>query len=257
MLEEAEYNPIEMKFLIEGFTKGFDLGYQGPQKRRNTSKNIPFSVGNKEILWQKILKEVKNKRFAGPFKEIPFEYYVQSLVGVVPKAESDTHLIFYLSFDFNENEKSVNHYTPKEKCSVKCKDLDHAVQASLTLLRQLDEQGQGQNQGQIWYGKTDIKSAFRLIPLRPGVFWLLIIMAHHPVMNEKCYFVDKCLPFRHSISCAVFQHFSDKLAHLLRFKLTVKMKILAAPTTNYLDDFLFASLVRKVCDVTIQAFSTM
>ena len=32
------------------------------------------------------MKEVKAKRFAGPFKNIPFENYIQSPIGLVPKS---------------------------------------------------------------------------------------------------------------------------------------------------------------------------
>ena len=44
-----------------------------------------------------------------------------------------TRLIFYLSYDFDEEMRSVNHFTPKEKCTVKYQDLDYAVQTCLDI----------------------------------------------------------------------------------------------------------------------------
>ena len=59
LLEMANYQPkTELKFLKERFTQGFSIGYEGPQDRQNKSRNIPFTVGNKYIMWEKIMKEV-------------------------------------------------------------------------------------------------------------------------------------------------------------------------------------------------------
>ena len=51
----------------------------------------------------------------GLFETIPFENFIQSPIGLVPKAGSDqTRLIFHLSYDFkSEGFKSVNAHTPK------------------------------------------------------------------------------------------------------------------------------------------------
>ena len=83
--------------MLDGFTNGFDIGYRGPLIRQSKSQNIPFTVGNKVILWNKIMKEVKAGGYAGPFEEIPFENFIQSPVGLVPKKGDKTRLIFHLS----------------------------------------------------------------------------------------------------------------------------------------------------------------
>ena len=88
LLRLSEYDEDKSRFLVQGFQDGFDLNYQGPVKCKDLSKNIPFNeVGDKFDLWNKIMKEVSHKRFAGPFNEVPFEYYIQSPVGLVPKAQ--------------------------------------------------------------------------------------------------------------------------------------------------------------------------
>ena len=85
------------------------------------------------------MKEVKLKRVAGPFHNAPpFDNFIQSPIGLVPKAGGDqTRLIFHLSYDFKQEDlKSINFYSPREICSVKYKDLDHAVQTYLELCQE-------------------------------------------------------------------------------------------------------------------------
>ena len=136
MLRQAEYDTQDADFLVQGFREGFDLGYEGPIFHRDTSRNLPLTVGNKLELWNKVMKEVKLKRYAGLFGEIPFDYYIQSPIGFVSKAKDQTRLIFHLSYDFKQTgNKSVNYYTPEHLCSVKYRDLDHAVCSALHLYK--------------------------------------------------------------------------------------------------------------------------
>ena len=53
-------------------------------------------------LWNKIMKEVRVGRVAGPYETIPFENYIQSPVGLVSKSGGKTRMIFHLSFNFSE-----------------------------------------------------------------------------------------------------------------------------------------------------------
>ena len=104
LLWKSSYNEEESRFLIQGFTEGFDIGYQGPQERQSESDNIPLTIGTHLDLWSKVMKEVEAKRVAGPYDKIPFENEIQSPVGLVPKAGSKTRLIFHLSYHFSEEE---------------------------------------------------------------------------------------------------------------------------------------------------------
>ena len=76
-LRRSEYIPSEIEYLEQGFTHGFDIGYRGPQKRQSSAKNLPLRVGSQTELWNKLIKEVKVKRVAGPFNSIPFDNYIQ------------------------------------------------------------------------------------------------------------------------------------------------------------------------------------
>ena len=68
----------------------------------------------------------------------------------------------------------------------------------------------------IFLGKTDIKSAFRLLGLNKRSWPWLVMKARHPITKRWCFFVGKCLPFGSSICCLHFQRFSDALKHIVR-----------------------------------------
>ena len=88
-LKASNYPPNEVTFLENGFSNGFDIGYDGPEDRQSRAKNLPLKVGTKEQLWNKIIKEVRLGRVAGPFNKIPFKNYIQSPIGLVPKVGGD------------------------------------------------------------------------------------------------------------------------------------------------------------------------
>ena len=61
LLEKHNYDPDATCFLKDGFSNGFDIKYDGPQIRRSQADNLPFTIGNSTILWNKLMKEVKLK----------------------------------------------------------------------------------------------------------------------------------------------------------------------------------------------------
>ena len=249
-------------FLVKGFTEGFDLGYRGLVHRQHNAANIPLGkMGSSQDLWKKLMKEVNLNRYAGPFEEIPYHFYIQSPIGLVPKAGNQTRLIFHLSYDFGvpEENKSVNHFTPREWCTVKYKDLDHAIKNCLKLGRQVDSQMREQEvikeqvareiYSTIYYSKSDLKSAFRLVPIKPGQRCWLLMMAKNPDNGKVAFFVDKCLPFGGSISRSTFTIFSDSLRCIIEHQTRRYFTV-----TNYLDDFLFISCDEKECNQMVRKF---
>ena len=243
LLLDTHFDKQKISKLIEGFESGFDIGYQGSCDRKDVSDNLPFTVGSPVDIWNKIMKEVKLQRYAGPFtkEQIPYDHYVQSPIGLVPKAGGKTRLIFHLSYQFTNGNPSVNAATPKHLCTVKYKDLDQAVRNSIEMLNKLGWSTT------LFYGKTDLVSAFRILPIKPGQRFLLLLKAKHPRTKTWFYFIDKCLPFGSSISCAHFQLFSDALATILEHQLNIRV-------TNYLDDFLFISDSPGKCDNMVRKF---
>ena len=106
------------------------------------------------------MKEVKEKRYAGPYEEIPYrngddkEGFIQSPVSLVPKDNgTSTRLIFHLSYPRNGT-TSVNSNTPSEMCTVKYPDFIKAVHLCLSA---------GKN---CRCSKSDWRSAFRHFPIK-------------------------------------------------------------------------------------------
>ena len=76
---------------------------------------------------------------------------------------------------------------------------------------------------------------------------LLIMKVAHPETGIHYNFVDKYLPFGSLISCAIFQAFSDAIAFVIQVKVN-------HPNINYLDDYLFAAALRRLCNWHVNIF---
>ena len=131
LLRESQYPEEKVCFLIQGFKNGFDIGYQGPTDVSLTAPNLKIRIGSHVQLWNKVMREVGHKRYAGSFKHPPFQHFIQSPIGLVPKDQGkDTRLIFHLSYP-KGGSMSVNANTPRHLCSVKYPDMDYAIRMIL------------------------------------------------------------------------------------------------------------------------------
>ena len=143
LLHQSKYENEKIEYLVNGFKHGFSIGYQGPKNVRQTAKNLPLrGLGTKTTLWNKVMKEVEKKRYAGPFKEIPYNNFIQSPIGLVPKdGGKDMRLIFHLSHPCNTG-KSLNENTAKEHCRVKYPDFNEAIRLCLRAGKSVNYQSQ-------------------------------------------------------------------------------------------------------------------
>ncbi|XP_069122414.1 uncharacterized protein [Argopecten irradians] len=160
---------------------------------------------------KKVQKEVDLGRVAGPFKERPLPNLRP--LGLIPKSTpGEFRLIHHLS---HPKDNSVNSGIDSDLCSVQYTKFDAAIELVQNL-------GQG-----ALLAKSDIKSAFRLLPISPQDFDLLGFKL------QGYYYFDKCLPMGCSLSCSLFEKFSSALEWIVQNKLG-KRSVL-----HYLDDFLF------------------
>ncbi|XP_068110929.1 toll-like receptor 7 [Hyperolius riggenbachi] len=115
-----------------------------------------------EVVSSKLAKEREAGRVAGPFTDCPLDGLIVSPLGVVPKKEPGSfRLIHHLSFPKGS---SVNDGLSGQDTSVVYTSFDVA-------LRWVRKLGQGS-----LLAKTDIESAFRLLPVHPSSFRLLGIV---------------------------------------------------------------------------------
>lgn len=208
----SKYPVISMRsFLYQGFKFGFSLHYSGPRQYR-LCKNLRSAIDNMPIVAMKLNKEIKAGRVAGPFDTPPFSSLQVSPLGLVPKKDGDWRLIHHLSYP---EEKSINDFIDKSLCSVQYSTIDDAANMIQAL-------GKGTQ-----LSSSDIKSAFRLLPIAPCDFELLGM-----TFEGKLYY-DKMVPFGSSISCSLFNKFSTFL------KWATQESSGNENILHYLDDFLF------------------
>ena len=249
LLRKNNYDEEKRKILVDGFQHGFDIGYQGPTDRRDLSHNIPLTVGDKFQLWEKMMKETKMGRFAGPFKQPPTKFFIQFPVGLVPKDKSKTRLIFHLSYKFGENRPAVNQCIPENLCKVKYRDLDHAIDTCLRLKEKLINVSCDLSFQAIFMGKTDVTSAFLLLLVKVEQRAWLTMAVDHPITGQRLFFLEKNVPFGASSSCALFQEFCNSLKHILE-----EVSGNFHQTTNYLDDFLIIHESEELCNRLVRCF---
>ena len=187
------------------------------------------------------MKEVKLGRYAGPFKKVPFKHYIQSLIGLVAKDNGkDTRLIFHLSYPRKPksgNAESVNGNTPPNYCKVQYPDFNEAIDICL-------------REGRFCHiSRSDMRSAFRNLGISKKYWKYLVMKARDPKSGKWYYFFDKALPLGASVSCKIFQDFSDSVARIVQSRIGPGKNLL-----NYLDDYLFAALLQHICNQRMQIF---
>ena len=101
----------------------------------------------------------------------------------------------------------------------------------------------------IFMGKSDLQSAFRILPIKPQQRRWLVMKAKNPMSGKFMFFVDKNLPFGASSSCSRFQLFSDSLKHIIEHQLNMPFTV-----TNYLDDYLFIADDQDTCNAMVSRF---
>lgn len=209
--------------------EGFSVGFQIPSRAvgdGSACRNLRSALVRPEVVGEKLAKEVGSGRMVGPFVAPPLPGLKCSPLGLVPKKEPQKfRLIHHLSYPAGG---SVNDGIDPELCSVSYASFDAAV----CWVRKF---GKG-----ALLAKTDIESAFRLLPVHPDSFQLL------GICWQGAYYVDCCLPMGCSISCSYFESFSSFLEWV------VKREAGWALALHYLDDFLFVGPAgSRVCSVLL------
>ena len=200
------------QFLLKGFQYGFSIGCDTTPSVP-LSKNHSSALNHSEVINSHIQKSLELNRIAGPFPHPPFDPFISSPLGVVPKSEPGQFRIIHdLSYP---KDNSVNFYIPKENSAVRYDSVDwiiHLVQ---------------QNGIHCLMAKTDIQDAFRIIPINPSDYHLLGFS-----WNDQFYY-DKCLPMGASSSCQIFEQLSVALQWIMQCKYK------AGGMSHILDDFFF------------------
>lgn len=81
LLKQSHYDEDRTTELVKGFKHGFEIGYEGNKSRQQYARNHTLRVGTLVDLWNKVMKEVQEKRYVGPLRAVPFKNFVQSPLG--------------------------------------------------------------------------------------------------------------------------------------------------------------------------------
>lgn len=201
--------------LCTGLSSGFRVGYTGGRFTR-TAPNLPSAKQHPHVIEENLLEEVQLGRLAGPFESPPFKNFQVHPLGLVPKKNSHKwRTIFHLSYP-KRSSQSLNANIPIQEYTLQYIRVDDAIALIL-------QHGPG-----CFMTKTDIQSAFRIIPIHPEDWELL-------GMNWKgLYYFDKTLPFGLRSAPFLFNQLSEALEWLIRNHLQVPSVI------HILDDFFIA-----------------
>ena len=214
-------------YLVNGFRYGFRIQFIG-DRTYFESPNLKSALQNPDLVMSKLQKEITAGRIAGPFTRPPFPEFHSSPIHIVPKkTPNKVRLIHHLSYP---SSFSVNDNIPADCSTVHYATINQGVK----LVQRL---------GVGWFlAKTDIKSAFRIIPLHPHDYPLLGIRW---VDN---YYFDLCLPMGCSSLCTIFEPLSTSLEWLSLHKFK------ASAVLHLLDDFLFVASSLEKCHSNLANF---
>ena len=223
------YDRVKTQYLLDGFSQGFMLQSQGLQSANTDVKNP--SIPNQLVaeVQKKLQKEIDAGRIIGPFSSPPLPNFRVSPIKVAEKKEPGKYrFIHNLSYPYDED--SVNASIPRDKVAVQYSTIDDAI-------AYIKAVGRG-----AFLAKTDIKSAFRIIPVHPSQYHLL------GMRWKGEYFYDTTLPMGCSISCAIFEAFSSAIEWIAKNKLDIPYM------THVLDDFLIVAPSYKESDDQLKRF---
>lgn len=217
------------EYLVSGFSCGFHIHFMG-ERHAFESPNLKSALEQPQIVVSKLNKERDAGRIVGPFSEPPFHNFRCSPLGIVPKKDpSEFRLIHHLSYPPGS---SVNDFIPEDCSSVHYASINDTISV-------IKRKGAG-----CFMAKTDVKSAFRIIPIHPNDFALL------GMKWQNSYYFDRCLPMGCSSSCAIFEAFSTALEWLA-------INRLGASGVHILDDFLFIADSEDKCHADLTNFLGM
>ena len=180
-------------FLLRGFKEGFRIGFHRPAPLQSASRNMLSALQHPEVVREYLEKECSMNRMLGPYsrsevKDMPPLHI--NRFGVIPKGHNTGKW------------RLITDLSHPPGCSV-----NDGIEPALCSL-----------------AKTDVESAYHLIPVHPEDRWL------QAVEWQGSYYVDPMLPFGLRSAPTIFNAVADALEWCLRDRGVRHIY-------HYLDDF--------------------
>ena len=227
LLSGYSTSAADYMYLTNGVCFGFPIPFKGPSFS-TAAPNLLSAEQHPNVVNRYLAKEVLAQRVAGPFTHPLFQTFWVSPIGVVPKrTPGEFRCIEHLPYPYGA---SVNDGIPVEDSSVTYSRIVDAVGLILrTGVGSLLE-------------KTDIKSAFRIIPIRPADYNLL------GIYWRGGYYFDRCLAMGLSSSCKTFEALNTAVQWIAQTKLGISYML------HLLDDFFIISGSHEQCSRELTLF---
>ena len=207
-------NRPSVQFVMSGLLHGFDIGFRGSRDVNIVDANLSSAAMHPDFVSTYLAKCCKLNELLGPFTSKPFTFSHCSGVGCVPMKSGRLRLIHHLSSPEGE---SVNDGISREDYSVQYVSIDRAIDAIMRY----------GTSGQLF--KLDVRSAFRIIPVRSEDWPLL------GISWQGQYYFDTVLPFGLRSSPAIFNSVAECIEWIIINEFSIPDLL------HYLDDFLCIS----------------
>ena len=231
-LTNIGYDTQLTQYLVDGFSFGFPIGHEADIGESNHCSNSQNATDSAHIVQEKLDKELRLDRIAGPFDTPPYApFHISPLNIREKKTPGKFRLLHNLSFPYNST--SINSRIAQKEKTVKYATVGTAIRKLLSLPRGA------------YTAKTDIAEAFRLIPVHP---------TNYPKLGMKFqgkYYYDKCLPMGCGSLCCIFETFSTAVQTILE---AMDPKICCI---HMIDDFFIMADNQETCAQHLQLLLTL
>lgn len=206
--------------LVHDIIYGVDVGFTATRNTTMKSRNPNADQREAAAIEEDIKKELTAGRVIGPFASAPWKYYRSSPVLTVAKKGNPgkRRIVHHLS---HPRGNSVNDHIIEWPC---------ILSRFTNAIKMVCKLGKGCHMA-----KLDIKSAYRLIPIRPAD-WPLLGFS----WNNAFYF-HTTLPFGLKSSCHLWERYSTAAQWIVKHILLIPMVI------HYVDDYFLTSASAAEC----------
>lgn len=217
--------------LVHDIIYGVDIGFVGCRNRTVQSKNFLEDPLHETAIEEDINKDLHNGRIIGPYliSKMPWKYFHSSpIMTVVKKGSGKVRVVHHLSYPRGN---SINTYTKDWLCV-----LSRFAQAT----KMVCSIGRSCHMA-----KMDIKSAYRLIPIRPADWPLLGFTFHGHI------YFHTTLPFGLKSSCHIWERYSTAAEWIIKNELNINNIM------HYVDDSFMVEATETACQEDVDKIETM
>ena len=223
--------------LVHDLQYGVQIGYTGPRDAYRPSPNLPIDPEHESFVDEEIAKEVALGRRMGPFDSPPFKNLIVSPIGVVTKKlSSKLRLIHHLSWPRSASATSVNNCISQEDSETVLASFDDAV----SMLAEIPV-NEIKRRKPIMLSKIDVKSAYRLVPVREEDWHCL------GMMWRGKYYYDAVLVFGLASACQLWERVATAIHWIATSKLGLRLLV------HYIDDYLLISVGTRLAEIQLRS----